>query len=554
MAHASTNWIENPSFETNTTGWTGTTIGRVSDLTYSGSFALEATAGGTSEVDVFCDDHIPATVGQTVFAACRMHARQAFAAAAVAISFYDITNTKIDTGPYIPQEWNPTASGYDWTLVWQQDIAPATSVYAKITIWCYNSFGHAIAAGHKWLIDGVEARVDEPLDGYFDGDTPNAHWSGTAHASYSTRDDTPFVFAQDHNNDDFEVLYRVWSVDDDLNDDVELTDWVDGGSIKTNIKDDIKRTASFEFKNLAVLSPFITRLKVYIEMYMENILVENKGLGVFSIDMPDGTVTYENRYGTVEANDISIELVDSARGKQFVYHKNEYIVGNAEDRITAGRGMKANFPADTKKFSKKEKFPQWMGDLELVNTLLEKANMQGCYGDDNGIITTQKIKKLSQMHPVITIQQHEVMSLSETNDTEQLCNVVKVYKDNPDGAPIFAIAKNDDATDPVSIVNMRYKTLLIDDSEVEDNGDAAELAESKLEEGKSFDKTLEVEIAPNPWLGIGNVVDMVFDTQDGTCYCGRYWVREWELPLAEPFWMKVTLNRVQKFHDGLPED
>lgn len=555
MASTATNWMENPSVETNTNHYSiaEATMARVTDLSYSGTYALELTATTGSTIVLTCDTEIPAVEGETVFFAVRTYARQPLSAISSFVDFYDNTDTIITGDPYVPNEYEITEDGYDWTLASEVRIAPAGSVYAKIKIWLYKLYPAGISAGDKWVLDGFEARVNQPLDGYFDGNTANCFWFGTPNNSASFRKFIDVIFSQDHDNDDFEVLYRIWSVDDDLNDDVELTDWVDGGSIKSNVEDDIKRTASFEFKSLSVLNPFVTRLKVYMEKYVENVLTDNTPLGVFSIDMPDGTVTYEQRYGTVEANDIAIELVDSARRVQFVYQKNSNIVDTAEARVRT-RGYKANFPNDTKKFSKTEKFPQWMGDLELVNTLLEKANMRGCYGDPNGIIVTNKIKKLSQTNPVLKINQHEVMSLSETNDTENLCNVVKVYKDNPDGAPIYAIAINDDVADPVSTVNMRLKTVVINDSEVEDNGDAQDLADAKLEEGKSFDKTLDLEIAPNPDIGIGNVIDLEFDMQDGTCYCGRYWVREWELPLASPFWMKLSVNRVQKFHDGLPED
>jgi hypothetical protein len=410
-----------------------------------------------------------------------------------------------------------TTDEYEWTTLEITGDIPTGANAAWLEIYCYGPEpGGEWNVGDQMLIDAVELRIGQPLDGYFDGDTEDCQWDGTAHASTSTRNATEFIFAQDHLSDTFDILYRTWSVDENLHDDVELTEWVDGGSIKVNVEDEIKRSASFEFKSLAVLDPFVTRLKVYMEKYVENELIYNEPLGVFSIEMPDGDVTYETRHGTVEALDISSELADSARGKQFVFAKNLNIVDSAENRIVSGRGMKAKFPASSRVFSKIEKFPAWMGDLELVNILLEKDNFMGCYGDGNGIIVTKKIRKLSQIQPVIRIDQHQVMSLTEVNDTEFLCNVVKVYKDDPDGTPIFALARNDDAADPVSTVNMRYKSLVISDSEIEDQGDATELAQAKLEEGKSFDKTLEIEIAPTPYLGIGNVADLVFDMADGT--------------------------------------
>lgn len=444
-----------------------------------------------------------------------------------------------------------TTDEFEWSTLEFHREAPAGAVNATLHI-AFETLGGS-AVGDKYLLDAVELRVDQALDTYFDGDTEGATWTGTAHASASIRAAEEFTLVQSHDSEHYTVAYRIWSVDDDLNDDIELTEWVDGGSISCNIDEDVKRSAKFNFKNLAVLDPFVTRLKVYMEKYVENVLIDNEPLGVYSIDMPDGTVEYKSRFGTVEANDITVELADSSRGKQFVYTKGTNIVGNAENRITAGRGYQANFPIDGKLFTKTEKFPPWMGDLELVNKLLEMANFHGCYGDGNGIIRTQKIRKLSEMNPIVHIHPWEVFEIIETNDVENLCNVVKVYKDDPDGDPLFVIRKNDDPTDPVSIVNMRYKALVLSESEVDSTGEAIELAERKLEEGKSFDKTLKIVITPNPYLGINNVLQLTFDQEDGTCYCGKYWIREWDLPLGPPFFQTVTINRVQKFHDGMPE-
>lgn len=552
MARSSTNWVPNPSFEVNTDGWAllSGSMSRVNDIAFSGSWALELTASESTGIFCRMQDTIPVVEGQGVYAAVRALGRQEGTIAKMTIDFFTDAEVLI-TGLSNEFEIDVTTNEFEWTTVSFFMEAPATAASAYVA--CDFSTDSEDATGHKYLLDAVEFRIDEPLDGYFDGDSTDCEWVGTTHDSASLRHATQFIFSQSHENDDIEILYRLYSVDDDLNIREELTDWMDGGAIKSSVDDDIKRTASINFKNLSAVVPFVTRLKLYVEIYTEGVLTSNTPMGVFSIDMPDGDITYENRYGTIEANDISIELVDSARGKQFVFAKNLNIVRSAEDRIVSGRGMKASFPADPKRFGHTEKFPQWMGDLELVNTLLEMANMQGCCGDGNGIITTQKIRQLSQMQPVSYIRQHDVMSLSETNNTDQLCNVVKVYKDNPDKTPIFAIVSNNDPTDPVSIVNMRFKTLVINDSEVEDSGDAYVLARAKLEEGKSFDKTLTLEVSPQPWIGIGNVIDLTFDMADGTCYCGRYWVRSWELPLGDPFWMKMEINRIQKFHDGIPE-
>jgi hypothetical protein len=555
MSHTpeTTNWVPNPSFETNTTGWTivsGGTMTRVSDLAFSGTYSLELEDTSTpTGVSIAMTNWIPVVSGQGVYVAFRALARQANASVNVQVVFRDSIGGEI-SGFHPDLDVGVTTNSFEWTTCSDYMEAEPGSVECRIFALFTTTTG--AATGDKWLVDAFELRIDQPLDGYFDGDSPDSSWTGTAHASASVREAIHPDYFQSHDSEDFTVAYRVWTVDDDLNDDIELTEWVDGGKVVVDIEQDVKRSAVFEFKNLAVLDPFVTRLKVYMEKYVENILVANEPLGVFAIDMPDGTVEWTNRHGSVDANDITIELADSARGKSFTYTKGKYIVDNAEDRVRVGRGYKANFPADTKKFTKTERFPAWTNDLELVNTLLEMANFRNIYGDGNGIITTQRIRKLSQTSPRVKIRAHEVFEIVETNDIEQLCNVVKVYKDDPDGDPIFAIERNDDPADPVSTVNMRYKAKVISDSEVDSQTEAQELAEATLEEGKSFEKTLKITIVPNPYLGIYNVLDLTFDQEDGTCYCGRYWIRSWEIPLGAAF-MTANINRVQKFHDGLPD-
>jgi hypothetical protein len=550
---ATTNWVTNPSFEVDTSGWNinGGTYARVTDLVFSGSYALELTDVSTDGASIQTTAWTPIEEGHGVYVAIRGMARQINGEISMSVVFRDIDDLNV-FDPFHPEPiLSLTTNSFEWTTISDYMEAPPTAV--KVGMFVSVSTVTGAAIGDKWLLDAAELRIEQALDGYFDGDTEGAEWTGTPHASTSIREAEQFDFYQAHDSEDITVAYRVWTVDDDLNDDEELTQWVDEGKVAVNIEDDVKRTAQFRFSDLSVLDPFVTRLKVYMEKYIENVLVANEPLGVFSIDMPDGTVEYRTRFGTVDANDISIELADSARGKQFVYAKGKNIIDQAEVRVRDGRGMKVNFPTGTKLFTKTERFPAWTNDLELVNTLCEMAGFRNCYGDGNGIIVTQKIKKLSQQQPVVRIRAHEVFEIIETNDVEQLCNVVKVYKDDPDGDPIFAIVRNDDPADPVSTVNMRYKAKIINGSEVDSYDEALELAEATLEEGKSFDKTLKIVIVPNPYLGVYNVLDLTFDQEDGTCYCGRYWIRGWELPLGADF-MTVTLNRIQKFHDGLPDD
>lgn len=188
LGSSRTNLIPNPSFETNTTGWTGqsTTVARSTAQFYSGAASLSMTAtavtttlaltpGGTSGIPV---------TGSTTYA-IQFRSRAATTPRNVEfyVYWYDSAGALIGM---------PTTGGYTtnstsgWTLHSGTKTSPSNAAYARVAAAVYNA-----AIGEVHYIDAVMMEQASSVGTYFDGSTAagggwSYAWSGTAHASAST--------------------------------------------------------------------------------------------------------------------------------------------------------------------------------------------------------------------------------------------------------------------------------------------------------------------------------------------------------------------------------
>jgi hypothetical protein len=182
---ATTNLIQNPSFETGTTGWTdsngnGTIAVRdqfgwiggdslqLSRLQTSGSFLYGATCQGVGSGG--------ATSGQTVTISAYVYVpSESFSKiTGYSITAVGVTSTFV-TGP---------SSADGWYRISLTKVLTATLDDVQIQFWTNDthSDGQVIA-----YIDGVQAEVRSSASPYCDGDQPGCTWAGTEHNSNSSR-------------------------------------------------------------------------------------------------------------------------------------------------------------------------------------------------------------------------------------------------------------------------------------------------------------------------------------------------------------------------------
>ncbi|GAB7003912.1 hypothetical protein JCM18899A_13840 [Nocardioides sp. AN3] len=194
-----TNLVTNPSFETNTTGWSGlnATLARTTTVAYVGSASMSITATATSNVWAQTAGTFPVTPGVDYGAA--FYAR---AATTPRLIFCNLLWT--DAGGS-PVGFSITGSATDstsaWTRVSSWGTAPPGAAFATI----YANPIDGVAVGEVHYIDAVIFEATSlstfATSTYFDGATTNTTgvthaWTGTANLSTSTETITSYLFVE----------------------------------------------------------------------------------------------------------------------------------------------------------------------------------------------------------------------------------------------------------------------------------------------------------------------------------------------------------------------
>lgn len=177
-----TNLVTNPSFETGVTSWSaaaagfvsaGATLSQSSAQAYSGtSSAFVQTIAGTANQGIALSLSGTFSSGVTYTARCRVRG---------AAGGEPVKITLGDSGAGD----SATSSVLTSTTSWQEISATWTPSANRTTV-TVAVLDNGTAADN-FYVDTVGAFASANNAGYFDGTSPGASWSGTAHASTSTR-------------------------------------------------------------------------------------------------------------------------------------------------------------------------------------------------------------------------------------------------------------------------------------------------------------------------------------------------------------------------------
>lgn len=189
------NLSPNPKAGTNATGWTGTALGAGGRVTGLTGFPSGVTTG----VHYQAAGYIQTPTATGISAGQR-----------VTLSFYLKNGTGFnETGKTMYLAFTRSAGGDDFSNT--TSVAFPTGAVTRLS---HTAVAPANATGAYLLLDGLNADYDvsahlaevAALDSYFDGDSTNASWDGTAQDSASTFDDsvttTPVT-------SDLDIRYRV---------------------------------------------------------------------------------------------------------------------------------------------------------------------------------------------------------------------------------------------------------------------------------------------------------------------------------------------------------
>ena len=203
---ATTNFISNPSFETGTTGWTalsGATLTQTSTEAYIGSYAMrithvasttsgaQATAyststAGTYTASAYVRSYIATDIGDNISLLMRF----TYTDASTSDTQYDHTITK------------------DWTRISVTATTNGAKTLSSVTVFLRDLLS---GPAHYTMVDAVQLENLSYASAYCDGSLGSGHsWSGTAHASTSTRTAAQLTYPTSGNIHDGVGTVMAW--------------------------------------------------------------------------------------------------------------------------------------------------------------------------------------------------------------------------------------------------------------------------------------------------------------------------------------------------------
>ena len=186
IAEGVTNLVTNPSFETNTTNWASAwsdTLTRVASRAYIGSYCLEIQSDGGANTGARYDTTVSASTAHSV--QLQIYVPSNFDGNTPVLNVYDgaaFTTLLGTVSSTVTDEWE---------LLTVENVTPSTTTLRVVAF----SSGTP-TAGRSFYIDSVQVEAKTYCTPYADGSldvvqpdgTSGQHsWSGTAHASSSTR-------------------------------------------------------------------------------------------------------------------------------------------------------------------------------------------------------------------------------------------------------------------------------------------------------------------------------------------------------------------------------
>lgn len=192
IAEATTNLVTNPSFETNTTGWSKyadlETMERSSSHAKFGQYSLRCYESAAAADREYIEYRYAAVTAGETYALSVWTKRTIGATAARAVIWWHTAGDVFIGDSAIL--WLPSGV-YDWTRSAIVVTAPATAAKAVIAI----VMDPAAGTEMELFVDGVQLEHKAAPTPYCDGSLGCGHtWSGTAHASTSARTAADLTF------------------------------------------------------------------------------------------------------------------------------------------------------------------------------------------------------------------------------------------------------------------------------------------------------------------------------------------------------------------------
>ena len=202
---ATANYVSNPSFETGTTGWSAwasATLDQTTADAYVGSYAMRITHVASSTSGALATYTTAVAGSYTASVYLRSYQSGDIGYNCSILMRFNYTDASTEDTSY-----NHTITGE-----WERISVTATTNGAKTLSSIYVYLRDLLSGGsHYTLIDAVQLENNSYASAYCDGSLGTGHsWSGTAHASTSTRTAAQLTYPTSGNIHDEVGTFMAW--------------------------------------------------------------------------------------------------------------------------------------------------------------------------------------------------------------------------------------------------------------------------------------------------------------------------------------------------------
>lgn len=323
------------------------------------------------------------------------------------------------------------------------------------------------------------------------------------------------------------VDFELWRATIDNQPVEDITDVFTGGSVSLNHDRAVKHQAMFDISDMSRVTPYVDYLAVFLNRrFRDGEPWTRDQLGLYTTRVPPGTHTVERAEVTFTGNDLTAVLARHA-------FTDTYNIAAGTNRVTAVLDILAlagitrhNIVSTTEVLSGDISFALGTTYLNACNTLLSGIGFYHLAMTPDGRLVSQPTSSIAYTQPYREVTASDLMEpiVTQVTDTS-VANVVIVVQDSPNGAPLTAVARNDDEDSPTSTANIGVIARSETRSDLADQSAVDALAVRLLAEGRTYYQTATTTLLPDPAVLVPHQTIDLNGHGSLTPLNGRWWVR-----------------------------
>lgn len=506
-----TNLITNPSAELSASGWTTedaasvtSALSDVTEFSWVGakSFRLRATsntaAAGATWAMVSAP--LPISPNQAYSGQCRIRLADTTIHAYLEIRFYNATDGLVKRETMVEDS---TQDKERWLQIRVGEVSTATSVTARLVLIVKQESANQVNVD-TW-IDGLQFEAGNGSP-YCDGDQPGCIWTGTPHASTSTRDAIDVPRGTIGKYGILKLLPELFIATRENILQTNISDWILQGNVQLDTDSDVPMTFNAQILYPDRLEPFKHFLAPYLTVVYADGTFRKEQVGLFAVVPMNKTYTWHDTIGELDGRDLTWYIGQQSFEKTYKFKKGANFIDTVRDLIEGAGFTRHNIRASDRKAGRERTWPPGTSKLEIINELLTACSFYKLYADRHGVLMSKPFIKIDSAHVAGTYRSgdgaYTVEPFTMTPSLDTLANYIVVLKDDPEAKPntvIKAVRKNNDPRSPTSIPNIGTIMKVVTDGNIADQKAADEMADKMVKEWSNVYVEAQLHTFPEPW-------------------------------------------------------